>query len=104
MKKGEKRKLRSGSAIQYRLSVILVSCVIVILTGMVSVASISLHKKNQAYIEQEAELDKQLEAEKARAEEIDELEEYVGTDEYVEDVAKDKLGLAYPNEILFVPE
>lgn len=97
MKKGK-------GTMQHRLSMILVTCVIVILTGMVSVASISLHKKNQAYKEQEKELEAQLDAEKARAEEIDEMEDYVGTDEYVEDVAKDKLGLAYPNEILFVPE
>ena len=47
---------------------------------------------------------KQLEQEELRAEEIDELEEYVGTDEYVEDVAKEKLGLVYPNEILFEAE
>ena len=35
---------------------------------------------------------------------IDELEEYVGTDEYIEDIAKEKLGLVYPNEILFEAE
>lgn len=104
MKKGKKRSARSKENMQHRLSMILVSCVIVILTGMISVASISLQKKNQAYKAQEAELEKQIEAEEARAEEIEEMEDYVGTDEYVEDVAKDKLGLAYPNEILFVPE
>ena len=49
-------------------------------------------------------MEKQLEAQEERADEIDELEEYVGTDKYVEDVAKDKLGLAYPNEILFEAE
>lgn len=53
---------------------------------------------------QEVELEKQLEEEALRAEEIEELEGYVGTDEYVEDVAKDKLGLVYPNEILFQAE
>ena len=31
-------------------------------------------------------------------------EKYVGTDEYVEDVAKEKLGLVYPNEIIFEAE
>ena len=34
-------------------------------------------------------------------EEIDKLKEYVGTDEYIEDVAKEKLGLIKQNEILF---
>ena len=60
--------------------------------------------KNKEYMAQEAELEAQIEAEANRAEEIDELEKYVGTDEYVEDVAKEKLGLVYPNEILFEAE
>lgn len=90
--------------LQHRLSVLLISCVIVILAVMLSVASISLHKKKRNYQVQEAELLEQLEEEKLRSEEIDELEEYVGTDEYIEDVAKEKLGLVYPNEILFEAE
>lgn len=104
MKKTKKQKARVRRMLQHRLSVLLVSCVIVVLAITLSVASISLHAKNQDYKAQEIELEKQLEAENARAEEIDELEEYVGTDEYVEDVAKDKLGLVYPNEILFEAE
>ena len=64
-------------------------------------ASISLREKNNSYKAQEAELEEQLKEETARAEEIDALEEYVGTEEYVEDVAKEKLGLVNPNEILF---
>ena len=32
---------------------------------------------------------------------IDALKEYVGTDEYIESVAKEKLGLVHENEILF---
>ena len=51
-----------------------------------------------------AELKEKIEDEKARAKEIEELEEYVGTDEYVEDVAKEKLGLVHENEIIFKAE
>ena len=90
--------------LEHRLSILVISSVIVILGVTLSVASISLHKKNQEYKVQEEELEKQLEEENLRAEEIDELEEYVGTDEYIEDVAKEKLGLVYPNEILFEAE
>lgn len=96
---GARRRIR-----QHRLSILMVSSVIVILAIVLSVASISLHTKNQEYKAQEDELEKQLDEEAKRTEEIDELEEYVGTDEYVEDVAKDKLGLVYPNEILFEAE
>jgi len=105
MKKTKKRNTRARRRrLEHRLSILLISCVIVVLGITLSVASISLHKKNQNYKTQEAELEKQLEEEALRAEEIDELEEYVGTDEYIEDVAKEKLGLVYPNEILFEAE
>jgi len=105
MKKAKKRSTRARRRVlEHRLSILLISCVIVVLGVTLSVASISLHKKNQEYKVQEAELEKQLEEEELRAEEIDELEEYVGTDEYIEDVAKEKLGLVYPNEILFEAE
>mgnify|MGYP002615149031 CR=1 FL=1 len=53
---------------------------------------------------QEAELKKQIEEENERLEDIKEFEEYVQTDEYVEDKAKDELGLARKNEILFQSE
>ncbi len=104
MKKAKKRSLRVRRNLQHKLSILMISGVILILGVTLSVASISLQAKNREYKAQEAELEKQLEEEAARSEEIDELEEYVGTDEYVEDVAKDKLGLVYPNEILFEAE
>jgi len=91
-------------AIQHKISVIAISCVIVMLAAVLAVGSVSLHKKNENYKVQEAKLEAQLQDEQARAEEIAELEEYVGTDTYVEDVAKEKLGLIYPNEILFKAE
>ena len=105
MKKTKKRNSRvRRRTLQHKLSILLISGVVVILGITLSVASISLHAKNQEYKAQEAELEKQLEEQETRSEEIDELEKYVGTDEYVEDVAKDKLGLVYPNEILFEAE
>ena len=104
MKKRKKRTTRTRRVLQHKLSILLISSVVLILGATLSVASISSRAKNQNLKSQEAELEEQLEAERQRAEEIDELEDYVGTDEYVEDVAKDKLGLVYPNEILFEAE
>ena len=105
MKRKRKRNVRAQRrALEHRLSILLVSLVIVILAATLLVAGSSLRAKNADYKAQEAELKEQLRAEEERSEEIDELEEYVGTDKYVEDVAKDKLGLVYPNEILFEAE
>ena len=97
-------KTRTRRGLQHRISVISISGVVVFLAIILSVGSISLHEKNRAYKAQEAELEEQIRAELAREEEIAELEEYVGTDEYVEDVAKEKLGLINPNEIIFQAE
>lgn len=105
MNKKKKRNIRMKRRIlHHRLSILSICFIIVVLAVTLSVASISSHKKNENYKLQETELNKQLEAEEDRAEEIDELEDYVGTDKYIEDVAKDKLGLAYPGEILFEAE
>ena len=105
MKKAKKRNTRARRRmLEHRLSILLIIFVIVVLGVTLSVASISLHKKNQGYKAQEIELEKQLEEERLRAEEIDELEKHVGSDEYIEDVARDKCGLVYPNEKVFIPE
>ena len=104
MRRIQGKRARVKRQLQHKLSMIAIAAVIFVLGATLSVASISLHAKNKDYMAQEAELEAQIQDERDRAEEIDELEEYVGTDEYVEDVAKEKLGLVYPNEILFEAE
>ena len=105
MRRTKKRNIRASRRIlENRLSIMLVTGVILVLALVISFAQVSLNAKNRTYKVQEAELQKQIKQEIVRSEEIDELEEYVGTDKYIEDVAKDKLGLVYPNEILFEAE
>lgn len=85
---------------RHKRSVLAVSAVVLFLFAVVSASSISLKDKEEHYRSQELELEQQIEEEKARAEEIEELRGYVGTDQYVEDVARDKLGLVHENEII----
>ncbi len=66
--------------------------------------SASLEKKLDAYAAQSEELDSQIAEENERTSEIDELKEYMTTDEYVEEIARDKLGLVKDNEIVFREE
>lgn len=49
-------------------------------------------------------LKEQLEEEQARTQEIDDLKDYMKTDEYAEEVAREKLGLVKGNEIIFKTE
>ena len=83
---------------RHKASVLAVSGVLLLLVAVVTVSSISLRAKN---IAQEQELQEQIDAEEERSKEIDSLEEYVGTDEYIEQTAKDKLNLVHENEIIF---
>ncbi len=66
-----------------------------------SIGSIQLKQKNFAYQEKEAALMEAIAQEERRAEEIAEFEAYTKTKKYVEDVAKEKLGLVYEDEIIF---
>jgi len=101
--RSRRRRLRKGMR-GHRQSVFAIIAVLVILVAVVSVNSVTLRAKDKAYRAQEIELAEQIEEEKARSKEIDELEKYVSTNEYVEEVAKAKLGLVHENEIIFKAE
>lgn len=88
----------------HKRSILSICGVLIMLVVVLSIGSISLQAKNKNYKVQERELEAQLAEEKAFTEEIEDLEKYVGTDEYIEDVAKEKLRLINPNEILFQAE
>ena len=75
---------------QHKLSVLVITGVILLMTALVVVGGISLRAKEKSYLAQETELKKQ----------IDDMEAYGGTDEYVEEIAKEKLGLVNENEII----
>lgn len=78
-----------------------VSIIVVAFLIIMSTQIYKLKEKDEAYAVQYEELKKQYDAESERAEEIEELAEDMQSQEYIEDVAKSKLGLVYDNEIVF---
>lgn len=96
MNRGKKRRSRSGK--------LCISCMVLVLTLILSVQIVQLYHKDQAYQEQQAALEEQLTAEEERAAQLEEQEAYVGTDEYVEDIARSRLGMVYEDEIIFKEE
>ena len=78
------------------VAVIVVAFLIVMIFQIVQ-----LKNKETAYAQQTAELNKQLKEETERTDEINDLANYMQSDQYIEDMAKSKLGLAYDNEIIF---
>ena len=55
------------------------------------------------YKEQESKLAQQYQQELQISENLKDKEQYVHTDEYLEEMAR-KLGLLYPDEVIFKPE
>lgn len=60
--------------------------------------------KNKEYDQTIQELQAEINAQKLRSEELVKKREYTTTREYIEGIAKSKLGLVYPNEIVFHAE
>ncbi|MBR3606787.1 MAG: septum formation initiator family protein [Lachnospiraceae bacterium] len=95
-----KRRIRVRKKRQNRLAMILVTMVVVVMMLVVAVNNRQLKTKLASYQEREKILTEQIENEKKRAEEILEFEKYTKTKKYIEEVAREKLGLVYEDEIL----
>ncbi len=86
---------------QNRAGILWASIVVLILVTVVSIKSVGLMQKTKEYEAREAALMEQIEYEAQRSDEIAEFERYTQTRKYIEDTAKEKLGLVYPGEIIF---
>ncbi len=98
------RKVAYRKRRQNRFGLFLVSLVVVMLLIVVAFNSIGLMAKKVSYQQKEAVLQEQIAVEQERAQEIEEFEKYTHTKKYIEEVARDKLGLVYEGEILFEDE
>ncbi len=99
-----KRRVVFRKKRQNRLGMFLVLMVVLMLLVVVSVKSVELRQKLEAYQTEEKALQEQIDAENARTQEIEEYRKYTQTKKYVEEVAKEKLGLVNEGEIIYKPE
>ncbi len=87
-----------------------VIALLIILVGSLVLCAGLLYQSNDlkqrltAYDAKAAQLTLDIENEKLRTEEIEELKEYMKTDQYAEEVAREKLGLVKENETVFKEE
>lgn len=95
-----KKKERLGN----RMALVGVTFVVISLAVVVNFRGAAMREKDLAYQIREENLSRQLEEEKERARQLEEQRIYVQTKEYIEKVAKEKLGLVNPDEILLKPE
>ncbi|MBD5473459.1 MAG: septum formation initiator family protein [Lachnospiraceae bacterium] len=89
---------------QNRFGMFLVSIAVIMMLVVVAFNSVELKAKRETYRQKEQALQEQIEAEEERSKEIEEFEKYTQTKKYIEEVARDKLGLVYEGEILFKDE
>lgn len=99
-----KRRVVFRKKRQNRLGMFLVLMVVLMLLVVVSVKSVELRQKLEAYQAEEKALQEQIDAENARTQEIEEYRKYTQTKKYVEEVAKEKLGLVNEGEVIYKPE
>lgn len=89
---------------QNRLAMLLVTTVVLMMMLVVTVKSVELREKRAVYREREEALLQEIELEESRSAEIEEYGKYTQTKKFVEEVAKEKLGLVYDGEIIFKDE
>ena len=96
MKTGRKRKTLTTGAIS-------IGTIVLAFLVVMSIQIFKLKEKDEAYSQLESQKLQEYEEETQRAQELVELEKYmnINNKEFVEDMAKSKLGLAYENEIIF---
>lgn len=86
---------------QNRLGMVCIFIVVVMLMAVLVFKSVELKKSCDDYEQREAVLQRQIDEEHERTEKLEKYEKYTKTDKFVEEFAKEKLGLVYENEILF---
>ena len=75
-----------------------------VICGTLIYKSHILKEQYNEYSKQITQLKKEKKEAFDKAKELEDYEEYVKTDEFVEEVARDNLGLVYKDEVIFEPD
>ena len=98
-KSRRKRKDRWGN----RMTIIGITFVVFSLAVIVTIKGVTLKEKQREYEIRLENLQAQVDKEDDRSKKLEEYRVYVQTKQYIEEVAKQKLGLVNPDEILLKP-
>lgn len=101
---GKRRKAAFLRSRDNRVTTIIVISVLVMMIAVVGLGSIRLKQQRDEYRAQEAYFQELIAQEEMRAEELVEFDKYTKTNKYMEEVAKQKLGLVKDGEIVFIAE
>lgn len=101
-----KRKTVSSSVREKRkrTGIVTVSAAVIILCGVLLINSYRLSNQLDEYAGVEASLQEQIKEQMQESEDLDKESEYVKTEDYIEQIARERLGLVKKNEIRFEKE
>ena len=85
-------------------SMLLVTAVVVMILFVIFFKNRELSAKKAEYEKRDRYLLEKIEEQNERSNEIEEYRKYMQTKQYIEDMAKSKLGLVYKDEIIFRAE
>lgn len=98
-----RRKVGNRQRLGNRMAIIGITIVVFCLGVVVNIKSASMKKKDLVYQIREEALLEQVQNEQDRAVELENFRVHVQNKQYIEEVAKQKLGLVNPDEILLKP-
>lgn len=98
------KRIRRQSNRQSRAFLIMVLMVVLTVIVACGVKSYSLHRQSRELAITESQLEAQLKTEMLRTEDLENREKYMKTKKYIEDEAKNKLGLVNKDEYLIKPK
>lgn len=100
--RNKKNRVRK-STMSNRFALVGITIVVASLAVTVNIKSTALKAQEKQLIEQETSLQKQLDDENARTSQLQQESVYVQTKEYIEKIAKEKLGLVNKDEVILKP-
>ena len=98
----KRRRKRSSRRQSPAMSMLIVVTVLLVCIAAVT-KTMNLKKEDRALAENEYILEQRLAEAEAERDRLAAEEEYMQTPQYIEDVAKNRLGLVYPDEIVIKP-
>lgn len=104
---GHQRKGKVSSSVRAkrkRTGILTVSAAVILLCGVLLFNSYHLSSRLDEYDDVVAGLNQQISEQQQESEELVKESDYVKTEEYMEQVAREKLGLVKENEIIFQKE
>lgn len=99
-----KSRKRKSSRRQSRIASLMIIATVVTVCVLVAVLASDLHRRSRDLSQTETMLQQRIEQATATHDSLVAQEEYMKTNQYIEDMAKEKLGMVYPDEIVIRPK